>query len=153
MLSPSEIRRGIEHWNQKSVYMISDRAKGAIRGAMAKAFKSVGITDKNDLSEARHLVTGYLVIPESQTLRPMSSNDLTPGQWVGFSRWQSERLPNGSFCQRRTFVDEVIMILYRAKHDLKVANGQLPLGGLLMIWEAKDSAYENWYDVDYLKTM
>ena len=153
LLTPGEIRYGIEKWAEKNPFIVSERAKGAIRGAMANALKSCLGVQGADLDYYRHLVTGYLVTPNAEPLRPMSTNDLTNGQWVGFSRWQSERLPNGQYRQRPTFADEVVMVLYRAKHDLKVAGGQLPIMGLLLAWEEKDEKYENWYDLNAIKKM
>lgn len=136
LLTPDEIRRGIEHYAaQENPWEISVKARGAITGAIVRAIKSTGITDQDDIDWNRYLLIGYLVLPLHEKLRPVSSKELTAGQWMGFSRWQSERLDNGTYQERPTFTDEVCQVLYRARQDDMIAQGQLPLFGLWKRWE------------------
>lgn len=140
ILTPEDIRRGIQYWtDHENQFIISKKAKGAITGALVDAVKLSGITNPADLTWCRRLVIGYLTIPLHKPLKPRSSKDLSDNEWMGFSRWQSEKIDpstsDSKYRQRPTFPDEVAQVLYRARHDNLIAQGQLPLFGMLKRWE------------------
>jgi hypothetical protein len=155
ILSPERIRAGIEHYAEKpNPYPLPDGAKGAIIGALNRAISATlsGRPDKKaepeEIDWCRHLITGYLCLPLSEPLREMSSKELTDGQWIGFSRWHSERVDNGqgekAYQERPTFAAEVAWVLYRARHDHHAGMGILSLYGLYIQWEDENPEEDHW---------
>lgn len=135
-VSVRDIRKGIAHYANQSVnWEVSPKQRGAITGGLANAIKSLGF-EGPEIDLNRYMVIGYLITPDHQPFQPVTTSGvLTPGQWIGFSRWQCFRDEWGKFHQRPTYQLEVTQVLYQARHDINVAGGMLPLGGLLLRWE------------------
>ena len=135
VLSPRQVRDGIAYYaGLDHDWSIAEKMTGAITGAIAKAIKTIPI---DNVDYHRHLIIGYLTLPLSSPLEPVSSKTLTDGQWIGFSRWQSELLTSGQYTQRRTFPDEVIQILYAVRCALSVGGGSYPLAGYYAMMESR----------------
>lgn len=95
-----DLNRAVAEWAQQ---------RGLFRDVAKKA-DQVDITDDN-----RHLLLGWLLTPDDQEFRPMSSKDLTPQQWHGLAEWIGSEKIAGEWRPRDAFVTEANWILTRAK--------------------------------------
>lgn len=147
LLTTAKIRMGIRKYDEMTVqWAISQGQQGAITGMLANVIKSLGF-EGDAVDDCRHLILGYLTLSENEILRPISSKELTDGQWVGIGRWQSYKSETGKYYERATYAAECTTVLYQARHDLKMGKGRLPLFGMLKYWENMASEPE-YYNID-----
>lgn len=128
--SPEDIRKHILYYGSiPTPTEFNDLRKGPITGALNRAIQNAlgDNTPATRITFLRHLIIGYLTLPEGEPVQPVSSKRLTPQLWNGLSRWNSEQLRDGTFQTRPAFPDEVRWLIYRAEKCYLENNGQLPL--------------------------
>lgn len=131
ILRPVDVRRGVQHWAKQNEPTVIDNGK---RGALIKHLKDAlaqADSEGNDLTDRnRYLVCGWLCLDDDSDLIEVHSDQMTPQEWNGISRWIGARKVGDCWLPRPSFEAEARWILNCAIFDLsRIGMTKTEVGG------------------------
>jgi hypothetical protein len=138
---PLAIRKRVQEYaSRPEPTELSTTQRGAAIGEISKALRVLKGMKGEELDNARRLILGWLFLPPTETLRPMSSKELTAQQVNGLRRWigaiKIEEVGEHTWVTRAEFSEECHWVLARAVSHARFAlqfNPPLPISEVLRL--------------------